>query len=49
MHYKLGPDHTWIENPRLMRKYWVILLEAAGEKLPKQHDLPKLDILPIKD
>lgn len=49
MHYKLGPNHTWIENPRPYRKYWVSLLEAAGEKLPKKHDLPKLKIDGIKD
>ncbi|EAS03404.2 hypothetical protein TTHERM_00732510 (macronuclear) [Tetrahymena thermophila SB210] len=49
MHYKLGPNHEWIENPRPYRKYWVQLLQAAGERLPKQHDLPSLTIQPIKD
>lgn len=49
MHYKLGPRHNWIENPRPYRKEWVSLLEAAGQNLPKRHDLPKLRIEGVKD
>ncbi|EGR27492.1 hypothetical protein IMG5_194950 [Ichthyophthirius multifiliis] len=49
LHYKINNNHDWIENPKPYRNYWVILLEKAGENLPKKHDLPKIKIQPVFD
>ncbi|EGR29604.1 hypothetical protein IMG5_152540 [Ichthyophthirius multifiliis] len=49
LHYKLNKDHQWIENPKPFRKYWITLLQKAGENLPKKHDLEKIKFQPIYD
>ncbi|KRX03894.1 hypothetical protein PPERSA_04772 [Pseudocohnilembus persalinus] len=49
VHQRLNQDKKWVQLERPFRKYWVQLLQCAGQKIPTTHDLPPINIQPVKD